>query len=137
MRHFLYQISCYIWHSVHISELFKCAIFYFRSRVTSGIPFTFPSFLNAPFSISDLVLHLAFRSHFRAFYMQCWSSSTFRNRHFLFQISCYIWHSVHISEVVQDPLLAGQPATCSYLIYDPFKRYQVTLLGLISRAKKI
>jgi len=40
------------------------------------------------------------------------------------QVICYIWHSCYISSLVEDPSLAGQAATCSYLIYNPNLRHQ-------------
>lgn len=40
------------------------------------------------------------------------------------QIACYIYHTVYISSLVQDPSLASQAPTCSYLIYNPTRRYQ-------------
>ena len=43
----------------------------------------------------------------------------------LLQVACYVYHSQLVSNLVTESALAGQAPICSYLIYNPSRRYEV------------
>jgi len=43
----------------------------------------------------------------------------------LIQVACYVYHSQLVSNLVSESALAGQAPICSYLIYNPSRRYEV------------
>ena len=45
------------------------------------------------------------------------------------QLAFFIYHVTMIANLVEDESLAGQPPTCSLLIYNPERRYEVGKIG--------
>lgn len=43
----------------------------------------------------------------------------------LIQVACYVYHGQLVNSLVSESALAGQAPICSYLIYNPSRRYEV------------